>query len=169
MLYVPPISDYKSFYIQFATGNAIDIKNTYSVVVKTHDYPSEMKVKEPYKNQWKDEHGDDEYIGAAGLYAEAFTFRMECVMFANGNTARADLEAGVTAFEQALRSGGLFKTYDAWTEYGFKDVRLSEFPKVGEKDFYKWTDGVRVIFSVVLKVNDPITHMVLSNNQIVEG
>ena len=48
MLYVPPIRDYKPFYIQVGTAQtATDIKDTYKVVVKTHDYPSYRKPKEP--------------------------------------------------------------------------------------------------------------------------
>ena len=171
MLYVPPISDYLPFYIQFSTGNAIDIKSQYSVVVKAHDYPFSLKVKEPYKNDYKDEHGDDEYIGPNGLYMQAFTFKLQCVMFAKANSKQAaisDLNAGIRAFRDALKSGS-FKTVDSWTGFGFKDVRLEEFP-MPDNDAYDVYDGMtRIIFSVVLKVNDPITHMVLSGNNIVEG
>ena len=171
MLYIPPISDYRSFYIQFATGNALDVLTTFSVVVKTHDYPMAYKVKEPYKNQWKDENGDDEYIGTNGLYIEAFTFKLECAMFAKGvsmDTAIADLNEGIRAF-RAVLSNGFFKTYDSWTGFGFKDVRLSEFPDPGQ-DAYDVVDGMaRVIFNVSLKVNDPVTHMVKSGNNIVDA
>lgn len=172
MLYVPPISDYKPFYIQFATGSAIDILSQYSVIVKAHDYPMAFKAKEPYKNQFKDENGDDEYIPAGGLKIEAFTFKLECAMFArptaNTKTENEVLSDGIRAFRNALKSGA-FKTYDAYTGFGFKDVRLSEFPNP-DQDAFDAMDGMaRVIFTVVLKVNDPVTHMVLSNSNIVEG
>ena len=57
MLYVPPIrGEYHPFYIQLSGSNsAVDVKSTYSVIIKTHDYPSFRKPKEPYKNDWKDE------------------------------------------------------------------------------------------------------------------
>ena len=171
MLYVPPISDYRPFYIQFDGGNAIDIKDTFKVIVKTHDYPMSMKVKDPYKNQWYDEHGDDEYIGQDGLFVEAFTFKMECVMFAKaGSTdvAIEELRAGISAFQRKLLSGS-FKTYDSWTGFGFRSVRLSEFPMPGTGAYDVKSGMTRVIFTVTLKVNDPVTHMTLSNGKIVEG
>lgn len=172
MLYVPPIRDYKPFYIQVGTAQtATDIKDTYKVVVKTHDYPSYRKPKEPYKNDWKDEHGDDEYV--AQMFYEAFTFKAECVMLASGSTARADLKAGVLAFQNAL--SGEFKVYDSWTGFGFQHVRLSQFPipTDGNYDVFEARIGntiqeyARVIFTVEFKVNDPVTQMKLQNNNIV--
>lgn len=184
MLYVPPISDYKPFYIQFASGNAQDILTQYSVVVKAHDYPISYKVKEPYKNQWKDQNGDDEYIPSTGLKVEAFTFKLECAMFAKptpagqgiaAQTANEALSAGVLAFKDALVSGA-FKTYDAYTAFGFKEVRLQEFQMPAQDAYVVWDSRngssmdhtARVIFTVILKVNDP-TNMVLSGSNIVEG
>lgn len=176
MLYVPPIRDYKPFYIQSGTAQtATDIKDTYSVVVKTHDYPSFRKPKEPYKNNWFDEHGDDEYL--AQMFYEAFTFKAECVMLASGATARADLSAGIRAFQDAL--AGEFKVYDSWTGFGFQKVRLSQFPMPSDGNFDVFyiknpttrvrTEYARVIFTVEFKVNDPVTRMVLSGGAIVQG
>jgi len=169
MLYVPPIrGEYHPFYIQFSgADSAVDIMSTYSVIIKTHDYPSFRKPKEPYKNDWKDENGDDEYT--AQMFYEAFTFKAECVMFAKSDdesTAIGDLADGVRAFMDAL-SEGEFKTYDGWTGFGFQKVRLSEFSIPGEGD-YDTMDGMsRVIFNVTFKVNDPITKMKLQNGAIV--
>lgn len=164
MLYVPPIRDYQPFYIQLSgSQTATDIKTAYSVIVKTHDYPSYRKPKEPYKNDWKDENGDDEYV--AQMYYEAFTFRAECVMFAKGETARADLTASVRAFMDALV--GEFKTFDAWTGFGFQKVRLSEFRMPSDGDFDEMDGMARVIFAVDFKVNDPVTKMKLQNGAIV--
>ena len=183
MLFVPPISDPHPFYIQFGTDTVVDITNSYKVVVKKHEYPLTLKAKEPYKNQWKDEHGDDEYIAPDGLKFEAFTFKMECAMFARAlseDSAISQLNAGIRAFQWFL-SSGMFKTFDTWTGWGFQEVRLQEFQTPNEGDYQVWEEyegGVnanskhgcsRVIFTVVLKVNDPATHMVLSNGSIVEG
>lgn len=170
MLYAPFISDYKPFYMQFATGTAVNILDTYKVVVKTHDYPMALKPKDVYNNDWKDRHGDDEYIGANGLYFEAFTFTLECAMFAEGETEQQAinyLNDGVRAFRSAL-SSGFFKTYDAWTGFGFQKVRLAEFPMPSNDAYDVWGKGCRVIFEVKLKVNDPVTHMVLVGQQILE-
>ena len=180
MLYVPPISDYKPFYIQFASGAAKDILTDYKVVIKNHEYPLNYKAKEPYKNQWKDAHGDEEFIGSNGLYLEAFTIKFECAMFASGaslDSAIEDLKTGVRTFQNAL-AGGMFKTYDSWTGYGFQEVRLSEFPTPQQDAYKAWDETVpsstpsknhkaRVIFTVTLKINDPKTLMKLSNGSIV--
>lgn len=174
MLYVPPIRDYKPFYIQSGTAStATDIKTAYSVVVKTHNYPSFRKPKDPYKNNWFDEHGDDEYL--AQMYYEAFTFKAECVMFASGSAARADMAAGIRAFQDAL--SGEFSIYDEWTGFGFRSVRLSQFQMPSDGDFSVFnvkagsttTEYTRLIFTVEFKVNDPVTRMVLSNGSIVQA
>lgn len=174
MLYVPPIRDYKPFYIQSGTASvATDILSAYKVVIKTHGYPSYRKPKEPYKNDWFDEHGDDEYL--AQMFYEAFTFNAECALFASGANARAALAAGVLAFQNAL--AGEFSVYDDWTKFGFRGVRLSQFQMPSDGDFSVFTvragntttEYTRVIFSVEFKVNDPVTRMVLSNGAIVQA
>lgn len=170
MLYLPPISDYKPFYIQFSGGSAVDIRNTYKVIVKSPDYPSARKAKEPYKNQWFDQNGDEEYIPSTGLFTEAFTMKLECVMFARNSSldaAIADLKAGVVAFQNAL-FGGAFSTLDAWTGFGFKEARVQEFPMPNSDAYQAWGNGVRVIFTVILKVNTPTERMKLSNGALVE-
>lgn len=168
MLYVPPIRDYKPFYIQVGTAQtATDIKDTYSVVVKTHDYPSFRKPKEPYKNDWKDENGDDEYT--AQMFFQAFTFKAECVMFAKGSSedaAIADLKEGITDFMDFL-SGGEFSTYDGWTGFGFQHVRLGAFNMPSNGDYDTLDGKSRVIFTVEFKVNDPMTMMTLDDGEIV--
>lgn len=178
MLYVPAISDYKPFYIQYGTNTIVDLLNDYKVVIKTHDYPMALKAKEPYKNDWKDQHGDEEYIGSNGLYFEAFTFTLECAMFASSSTedgAIADLNVGIRAF-RSLLAQGLFKTYDSWTGFGFKDVRLQEFPMPDSSAYSVWGQKplgsdtreyrTRVIFKVILKVNDPASHLVYDDGNI---
>ena len=183
MIYTPRISDYKPFYIQIGSQDAIDLIGApYYIIVKSPDYPP-YKVKEPYKNDWLDEHGDDEYISPTGLYVEAFTLDLECAMFAIGDEGQtedqliADLNARIRAFRENLRAARFFKIYDSYTGFGFKDVRLAEFPNP-EAENYSVTskmaftqsggalaktrvgDQVRLIFRVTLKVNDPVTRMV---------
>lgn len=173
MLYVPSISDYKPFYIQLETGFAIDILTNNSVIVRSQDYPATLKVKEPYKNQWKDQHGDEEYLPQGGLKFEAFTLKLDCVMFARNSTdalAITDLHNGIRAFQNLL-SRGFMRIYDAYTGYGFREVRLQEFPNPEDGAYSVWNGCTRVLFQVVLKVNDPATSMKYSaaNNLIVEG
>lgn len=167
-LYVPKISDYKPFYIQRPGEVIKDIKDVFSVVVKTHDYPMELTPKEVYKNDWLDGNGVEEYIGPNGLYFQPFTFRLECVMFSrrsgDDEGAIIDLRNGIRNFRTFL-SHGLFKTYDVWTGFGFQNVRLDGFPMPDSDNYDVWNDMARIIFDVRLKVNDPITRMVLTNTQ----
>ena len=192
MIYTPRISNYRPFYIQIGTADAIDlIGSPYYLVVKSPDYPS-YKVKEPYKNDWKDEHGDDEYIGASGLYVEAFSLNLECAMFAIADSTQSeadliqDLSNRVKALREALRAAGFFKIYDSYTGFGFQKVRLEEFPTPNPEDYQVTSrtllqqsggslvktrvgDQVKLIFKMTLKVNDPVTQMVYSSGNIVSA
>lgn len=183
MIYTPRISNYKPFYIQIGSQDAIDLIGApYYIIVKSPDYPP-YKVKEPYKNDWLDEHGDEEYIASSGLYVEAFSLNLECAMFAIGDQGQteeqliANLNARLRAFRENLRAAGFFKIYDSFTGFGFKDVRLEEFPTPDAENYSVTSkfaltqsggslvktrvgDQVRLIFTVTLKVNDPVTQMV---------
>lgn len=169
-IFVPSLRDYAPFYIQRATdASAINIQTTYGVTILVHEYPSKRKVKQPYKNDWKDQHGDDEYT--THLYYEAFTLTLKCCILTNessSSASRAEIKAQVRAFEDAIREGE-FKIYDDWTKFGFQKVRIDEFPQIGEGDFDNLDGHCRLIFNVVLKVNDPMTDMVLSSGSIVDA
>lgn len=134
-----------------------------------HDYPSKRKVKEPYKNDWKDRDGDDEW--ADSLNYEAFTLSLKCVIFtkaANSSASRQELKDAVRVFQNAIKDGE-FRVWDDWTKYGFQKVRIEEFPDINEGDFDEKDGHCRLIFDVVFKVNDPTTEMTFSNNKIVEA
>ena len=169
-IFVPPVKDYAPFYIQRATdASAINIQTTYGVTILVHEYPSKRKVKQPYKNDWKDQHGDDEYT--THLFYEAFTLTLKCCILtneANASTSRQEIKAQIRNFQNAIAEGE-FKIYDDWTKFGFQKVRIDEFPAISEGDFDNLDGHCRLIFNMVVKVNDPITNMVLSNGQIVRG
>lgn len=169
-IYIPPLKSYAPFYIQRGTdASVVDIQVTYGVTIMVHEYPSKRRVKEVYKNDWKDRDGDDEWNDS--LNYEAFTLKMKCVIFtksSNSSASRQELKNAVRSFQNAIRSGE-FKIYDGWTKFGFRKVRLDEFPEIGERDFDEKDGHCRLMFDVILKVNDPTTEMTLSNNQIVEA
>lgn len=168
-IYNPPLKSYAPFYIQRGTDtNAVNIRTTWGVTIMVHEYPSKRKVKEVYKNDWKDRDGDDEWNDS--LNYEAFTFKAKCAMFtqaSNSSTARQELKTAVRAFQDAIRNGE-FKVWDEWVKFGFQKVRLDEFPEIDEGDFSELDGHCRLIFDVVFKVNDPTTDMAFSNNSIVE-
>lgn len=182
MLYAPVIRNYRPFYIQWAYDAVAKdtIAAPYYIVVKSPEYPP-YKVKEPYKNQWFDEHGDDEYISGNGLWVEAFTLKVECAMYAFGSASGdtiasliSNLNQRMQDFHEYLRAGWL-KIYDTSKAMGFQNVRLVEFPTPSE-DAYKINDNAKQIigrsvklrFSFTLKVNDPVTRMVMQDGAIVE-
>lgn len=127
------------------------------------------KVKEPAKRSWNDEHGDDEYIPSGGLKLEAYTMKVEFAckkMPAEnpfGSDAVSDVRTNVAAFLEYLRTSGLMKMYSSYTRIGRQNVRF-----VGVDDDADWVseeDGTEfLVFSVNLKVNDPITDIVLSSS-----
>lgn len=168
-IYVPLLSDYAPFYIQRDTdASAVNIQTVYGVTVMVHEYPSKRKVKEPYKNNWKDQHGDDEYTDH--LFYEAFTLNLKCVILtreSDSSTSRAELKKQIRNFQNFIAQGE-FKIYDDWTKFGFQKVRVSEFREIPDGNFSNWEGRCRLIFDVVLKVNDPITNMTLNNGSIVE-
>jgi hypothetical protein len=169
-IYIPTVRNYAPFYIQReADATAVNIRTTYGVTIMAHEYPSKRKVKQPYSNDWKDRDGDDEWVES--LNYEAFTLELKCVIFtrsSNSGASRQEMKAAIRAFENAIRVGE-FKIYDDWTKFGFRKVRLDEFPKISDGDFDEMDGHCRLIFNVSLKVNDPTTDMVLSNNSIVEA
>lgn len=168
-IYVPDIRDYAPFYIQRAGDtNAIDVLSAYGIVVKDSGYPMQRKVKAPYKNEWKDRNGDDEWNTV--LSYEAFEYTFECAIFsknADSQTARQELKNAVRAFQNAIKNGE-FKFWSAWSRFGFQKVRVDEFHDPGSSGFSEFEGHCRLIFRFTVKVNDPVTDMTFSNNKIVE-
>lgn len=168
-IFVPPLRSYAPFYIQRDTdASAVNIQTTYGVTIMVHEYPSKRKVKQPYKNDWKDQHGDDEYTDF--LFYEAFKLTLKCAILtneANASTSRNEIKKQIRNFQNAISSGE-FKIYDDWTKFGFQKVRIDEFPQIAEGDFDNLDGHCRLIFNMVLKVNDPVTNMKLYNGSIVE-
>lgn len=166
-IYIPPISNYAPFYIQRdIDASAVNIQSVYGVTILSPEYPAKRKVKQPYKNDWKDQSGDDEYNDY--LFYEAFTLNLKCVIFtleSTSDSARAELAKQMRNFLNAIAQGE-FKIYDDWVKFGFQKVR---FDSNSDCDFDAWNTRARLRFNLTLKVNDPITSMKLQNGSIVEG
>ena len=167
-IYNPAIRDYAPFYIQRASDvSAIDIRTTYGIIIKDSGYPMQRKVKPPYKNDWKDRSGDDEWN--ASLQYEAFEYTFECAIFstaANSSTARQDLKNAVRTFQNAIKDGE-FKIWSEWSKFGFQKVRIEEFPDPGSSGFSEFDGHCRLIFKMIVKINDPVTEMKYYNGSIV--
>lgn len=163
MPYIPTIRNYKPFYIETGSDSAAWDTTTYGMIVQSQPFPEVTEVKEPYKNTWFDENGDDEYMDSLYLKAFEYTIKFYVQTFTNTNkTAIEQLNSQKNDFKAKLLDGG-FKIWDSWQQRGFQDVRLAKMSIESRKvtDEYAWA-----IFSVTLKVNDPATEVTYSNNHI---
>lgn len=171
MAYYPTIPGYAPIFIQTQEDTtAVNILTAFGVIVKEHDIPIQRKPKDPYRNEWYDEHGDDEYIGSQ-LYMESFTFTETFAMLSrevDSDTSRAALAKQIEDFQDYL-SKGEFSFYDDYAKRGFRKVRLSEFHAPSRGEYDSIGGKTRVIFDVTFKVNDPVTRMKLIDGEIVEA
>ena len=141
--------------------------STWGIFCKDIPFKIFDKVKEPAKRTWNDQHGDDEYIPSTGLYLEAYSMKVELACKKIGSTnkydsaAVDDVRAKVGVFLEYLRTSGMLKIYSSHTRIGRQNVRLES---VGENGTWDIDDEGNefLIFEVTLKVNDPMTDVVLS-------
>lgn len=166
MAWLPFINNYKPFYIQTETDAAAWSTEIYGLVAKSNPYPALPEPKEPYKNDFHDENGDDEYTTA--MRYKSFTFKVKFYVkaYANGNTPAADvLRSQMQTFFGCIKNGE-FKVYDSYTGLGRQKVRYAGYEEADDA-FVARDNWARLIFSVTFKVNDPITAMTLSSGSIV--
>lgn len=166
MVYIPDIINYQPFYIQTdAEEGAIDTTQ-WGMVAKTNPFPALPTPKEVYKNEWRDEDGDDEYN--AKMNYEAFEFDVQFYVKTIGNDAASTLLSQIETFFDKVKEGE-FMIYDSYTGLGRKGVRYAGFNSEEYKRRYKATgDWARAIFTVTFKVNDPITKVVLTDGKLIE-
>lgn len=166
MPYVPAISNYKPFYIQNATDVTAWNTTTYGLVAQAQPFPDNYEVKEPYKNDWLDENGDDEYVAAMKRKAFEFTVKFYVKAYPttgqNAKTAIQVLNGQLADFRGKIIPGE-FKVWDSWQEKGFQKVRFVRDSVENKEitDDYAW-----VILAVTFKVNDPSTAVSFANNAI---
>lgn len=163
MAYIPEIVDYKPFYIQTDADDAAINTTEWGMVAKSNPYPALPNPKEPYKNEWKDEDGDDEYT--AEMCYEAFEFDVTFYVKVVDESADSLLVSQVRSFFDKIKQGE-FKVYDAYTKIGRQKVRYAGYK---EDSYKRGTDWARAIFTVTFKVNDPITRIIFQRGQLVES
>ena len=112
-------------------------------------------VKDIVSRDWKDENGVDEYIPADGLKMSAYEIDVKFGYKGDklgANKAISSLMSCLTA--------GYVSIYDTYTGIGRQKVRLVKLNDNAE--LVRDDDGDILIFSVTLKVCDPITNISLS-------
>lgn len=177
MVYIPEIIDYKPFYIQTDVDTKAIDTITWGLVAKTNPFPVLPNPKEPYKNDWADEDGDDEYIGLtdkngdyhSGMRYEPIEFDVSFYIKTEGENAEKTLISQVESFFEKI-SRREFKIYDSYTGIGRQKVRYAGFNEESfKKNLLKSNGWARAIFSIKFKVNDPITRITLSGDTLIEA
>lgn len=154
----PDIAAYKPFYIQ--VGNTCyDTRAQWGFIAKTNPYPALPTPKEPYKNSWPDENGDDEYV--TNMYYEAFEFDVQFYVRA---TDVDSIRTNLAAFFNVIKTGE-FSVFDATTGLGRQKVRYAGYKE--EQPAILHQGFARCIFTITFKVNDPVTFMKYQNGAII--
>lgn len=167
MVYIPDIVNYQPFYIQTDADEVAIDTTSWGMVAKSNPFPAIPTPKEPYRNEWLDEDGDEEYNSQ--MHYEAFTFDVQFYVKTKGDKAEKTLMSQIDSFFNKIKQGE-FMIYDAHTGLGRKKVRFAGFDSSEYKRRYKATsDWARAIFTVTFKVNDPITRITLSGGKLVEA
>ena len=165
MAYVPDIIGYKPFYIQ-TNMDSIAIDTTqWGLVAKSNPYPLLPSPKELFANDWKDEHGDDEYTKE--MYYESIEFNVSFYVKTFGTiekTAAAALREQVNAFFAKICQGE-FMIFDSYTGIGRRKVRYAGYE---DENFVSRKDWSSAIFTIKFKVNDPVTSIVLKDGKLME-
>lgn len=163
MIHIPSIYNYKPFYIQ-TEGDSVAINTTeWGLVAKTNPYPLLPNPKEPYKNEWYDEHGDEEWVKE--MYYESIEFTVTFYAKAYDSaekSAEAQLRSQIDGFFNKIKDGE-FRIYDSYNGVGRQKVRYAGY---SEDEFVRREDWARAIFHISFKVNDPITRMVMKEGSI---
>ena len=165
MIRIPDIVDYKPFYIQTEDDSVARDTTEWGLIAKVNPYPLLPNPKEPYKNEWKDENGDDEWCEHMRYESIEFSVSFYIKAFDSpAGTAEEVIREKVDEFFALIRNGQ-FKIYDSYNGIGRKKVRYAGF---SEDSFIRRRNWARAIFQVSFKTNDPITRMVMYDGAIVE-
>lgn len=163
---------YKPFYIQTtetpeAGEPVVTCHDTteWGLVAQTNPYSALPTPKEPYRNEWPGEDGDDEYT--AQMHYEAFEmqvgFYVKC--FDSGSQKAVEvLYSQLNAFFSTIRQGE-FEVFDSYTGLGFRKVRYADY---GEEKLLARGNWAKLTFTATFKVNDPVTRMIYDGSAITE-
>ena len=168
MAYVPEIIDLKPFYIQNESDTQAKDTTEWGLVPRVNPYPLLPTPKQPYKNEWYDENGDDEYNQV--MYYEPMELSVGFYIKAYDSPAGNAAEQIRDLMEQffAYIKEGEFKIYDSYTGLGRQRVRYAGYSedsfKRRESGDSKWASAR---FTVKFKVNDPITRVTLFDGALI--
>ena len=164
MVYVPDIIDLKPFYVQSSTDTKAKDTTEWGLVPRVNPYPLLPTPKQPFKNEWLDENGDQEYTRqmyyesmeiSVGFYVKAYD--------TEEHNAAEVLRMQIDDFFSYIRNGE-FKIYDSYTDLGRQGVRYAGYE---EGTFKSRNDWASATFTVKFKINDPLTRVMLKNGALI--
>lgn len=150
------MAQYKPLLFAKLTDNA-PVRNSmeWNIWVKSVPFKIFPDLKDIPSRDWVDENGDDEYIPNTPKYK---AYEMECELVYIGAYESANTQ--IKSFLSYLSTGGAFKFYDTYTKIGRTNVRYVSF---SDDALYRREGSDDIVqFSVTLKVNDPITDIILT-------
>ena len=118
-----------------------------------------MEVKEPVVKGWKDEDGEDSYLGDSLKFA-AYDMTVKWCCKGDKFSANAVIRKFLEYLSGRDRSGIKMKMYCDWTNVGRRHIRLKKVSD--DADLHRDDEGDVVTFSTVLRVEDPVTEITLS-------
>lgn len=118
-----------------------------------------MEVKEPVVKDWKDEDGEDSYLGDSLKFA-AYDMTVKWCCKGDKFSANAVIKKFLSYLSGRDGSGMKMKMYCDWTNVGRRHIRLKKVSD--DASLHRDDEGDVVTFSTVLRVEDPVTEITLS-------
>lgn len=150
---------YFKFYIQQegidSSGNNYPIKEAgvdFLVYEQSSKFYGGMETKEPAKRDWYDQDGDDEFIPKNPKYkAKEIEVKFACKGALFSSNKKID------NFQAFLANCGSMKIYDEYNGVGRQNVRFVSVSD--DAELHRKMDGSdeALVFTVKMKVNDPVT------------
>lgn len=165
MIYIPEILNYKPFYIQTESDSMARDTTEWGLIAKVNPYPLLPSPKDPYKNDWSDQHGDQEWCERMFYKSIEFSVSFYIKAFDSpAGSAEEIIRDNVEDFFSKIMEGE-FKIYDSYNGIGRQQVRYAGYT---EESFVRRKNWARAIFRISFKANDPISRMIMYDGSIVE-
>lgn len=150
------MNNYRPFLIQKLTDNApVRDSKEWNIWIKSVPFKLSSELQNITSRTWLDEHGDEEFYPENPTYK---AYEIDCQFVYIGSYESANTQ--IKSFRDYLVNGGMFKFYNSYTKIGRTKVRYVKI----DNDMFHRREGDEdvVLFTVSLKVNDPITDIILT-------
>lgn len=148
---------YDKVYIQKMKERAAVKETVVDFDIYCADIPFKLLVeaKDLSKQDWNDEHGDDEYIPIGGLKLKAYTMDVKFCCKGDKYSANAKVQKFLKYLLGLDGTGAEMMMYCTWTQIGRAGIR---FDKLNDKaELVRDSDGDTLVFTITFKVNDPLS------------